>query len=913
MKRATEKSIVLRPKRTVVPECASFSDEASVVRFEREVRTHRAHVEEFRIVVGKTDGSFLVSGASGGTYAVDLVDQRAEEDACSCPDFLFGMLGACKHIAAVRRAAKGNARIRRVVASLPRDARVQDEVVVTARAGRADGPGPLTVVAVGRGVDRVVAHLATLAVGDGQRERDDVPAAHASLGPRAEAGRELDTSSAVLAHARDFGLARVTQAAIAAARILEQKKDRDERARNVGEAIASGKLGVDVLAEPLFPYQREGVAHLVRAGRAVLADDMGLGKTVQTIAACEVLRRRGEAKRILVVCPASLKAQWAAEIARYAGAQAVVIVGGADARRAAFASDAPYVVLNYELTWRDLSLVKNLEADVLVLDEAQRAKNFRTKTAATLKSIPSRFLFVLTGTPVENRLDDLYGILQLVDADVLGPLWKFNFDFQERADDAKGKIVGYRNLAALRRTIAPVVLRRRKEAVLSQLPALTEQTRYVALSEEQKELEESYRRAAAMLVKIAERRPLSPAEQKRLQASLLKARQACNAALLCNPESTDNAPRLDELAALVGEIAQQGTSKVLVFSEWTEMLKVAAERLDAIGVGHLTLHGGVPSDARPALIERFKNDDDKTVLLSTDAGGVGLNLQVASYVVHLDLPWNPARLDQRIARAHRLGQTRGVSVTYLCAETGIERGIEGTLAGKRAVRSAATDGTSGVDALEAPSFTMFLRHAKDVLAGELSVVGSDGDDANERVARRSDDGDDGMEVTVEKASAPTTAAVAIAAAKAIGADPDDVEATTRPTTRRRPDMRATEAFARQRLRLAHVVLEAGFPGDAVRAAYEAMAASLRARLEAPIEEGHPALVAAVYRELLPSGAIPSTLPGVLAKIHDLSSLEEHGVPVDPTIAAGAVEDARAWLERDDAFVIQRPASADLPS
>ena len=212
---------------------------------------------------------------------------------------------------------------------------------------------------------------------------------------------------------------------------------------------------MDVLAQPLFPYQREGVAHLVRAGRAVLADDMGLGKTVQTIAACEVLRRRGEAKRILVVCPASLKAQWAGGIARYAGAQAVVIVGGADARRAAFASDAPYVVLNYELTWRDLRL-KNLEADVLVLDEAQRAKNFRTKTAATLKSIPSRFLFVLTGTPVENRLDDLYGILQLADADVLGPLWKFNLDFHERADDAKGKIVGYRNLAALRRTIAPV-------------------------------------------------------------------------------------------------------------------------------------------------------------------------------------------------------------------------------------------------------------------------------------------------------------------------------------------------------------------------------------------------------------------------------------------------------------------------
>lgn len=934
MKRSREKVIVLRPRRAALPECASFADEASVVRFEREMRTHRARVEEFRVVLGSVAGSFLVSGASGGTYAVDLVDRREEHDACSCPDFLFGMLGACKHLAAVRRAARENAWVRRVAESLPADARARDGVVITARAGLADGPGPLGVVALGREAESVIAHLAALALGGGALERgglgpanDEQAAAHVTLGP----GGELAASAAVLGHARDFGLARVTPAAISAARILEQRRARGERFLGVGRALAAGKLGVDVLAQPLFPYQREGVAHLVSAGRAVLADDMGLGKTVQTIAACEVLRRRGEAKRVLVVCPASLKAQWASEIARYAGAQAVVVVGGVEARRAAFESDAPYVVLNYELTWRDLSLVKNLEADVLVLDEAQRAKNFRTKTAATLKSIPSRFLFVLTGTPVENRLDDLYGILQLVDGEVLGPLWKFNVDFHER-DAKKGKIVGYKNLAALRRTIAPVVLRRRKEAVLSQLPALTEQTRYVALTPEQAELEESYRRAAAMLVKIAERRPLSPPEQKRLQAALLKARQACNTALLCDPASTSGAPKLDELVALVGEIAEQGTSKVLVFSEWTEMLKLAAARLDALGVGYVMLHGGVPTAARPALIERFKTDEDKVVLLSTDAGGVGLNLQVASYVVHLDLPWNPARLDQRIARAHRLGQTRGVSVTYLCAETGIERGIEGTLAGKRAVRSAATDGASDVDALEAPTFTVFLRQARDVLGadderGRVARGASPGDAPGEEAGaergrasaepRDTSTGDAPVEEPSEpsqndaragegrssRSETATGAGEVDARARAARVDAGTPRsAAARPAgSLGAPDPRATEAFARQRLRLAQVVLDAGFPADAVRAAYEAIAAALRARLDAPIADGHPALVAAIYRELLPSGAIPSTLPGVLAKIHDLLLLEEHALPIDATIAAAAVEDARAWLERDDAF------------
>ncbi|MBX3202295.1 MAG: DEAD/DEAH box helicase family protein [Labilithrix sp.] len=925
MQRSREKAVmVLRPRRAVAPECASFADEASVVRFEREMRAHRARVEAFRVALGPVAGSFLVSGASGDTYAVDLVDQRDEHDACSCPDFLFGMLGACKHVAAVRRAAKESARVRGVVAALPRDACARDEVVITARAGVAGGPGPLGLVAFGRETERVLADLAALALGGGALERaglgsasDEHAAAHVLLGP----GGEIVASAAVLGHARDFRLARVTPAALSAARILEQRRLRGERLLDVGRALASGKLGVDVLAQPLFPYQREGVAHLVSAGRAVLADDMGLGKTVQTIAACEVLRRRGEARRVLVVCPASLKAQWASEIARYAGAQAVVIVGGVEARRAAFASDAPYVVLNYELTWRDLSLVKNLDADVLVLDEAQRAKNFRTKTAATLKSIPSRFLFVLTGTPVENRLDDLYGILQLVDGEVLGPLWKFNVDFHER-DPQRGKILGYKNLAALRQTIAPVVLRRRKEAVLSQLPALTEQTRYVALTPEQAELEESYRRAAAMLVKIAERRPLNPPEQKRLQAALLKARQACNTALLCDPASTSGAPKLDELAALVGEIAEQGTSKVLVFSEWTEMLKLAAARLDALGVAYVMLHGGVPTAARPGLIERFKADEDKVVLLSTDAGGVGLNLQVASYVVHLDLPWNPARLDQRIARAHRLGQTRGVSVTYLCAETGIERGIEGTLAGKRAVRSAATDGASDVDALEAPTFTVFLRQARDILGADDERGGAGraaaSSDAHGEDARAKRGGpsaaapDTSTRAPTEEPSAPSRSEARAGEGRASQSEIDAARSGGEASRAVRrdprsaaalgvPDPRATEAFARQRLRLAQVVLDAGFPADAVRAAYEAIAAALRARLDAPIDDGHPALVAAIYRELLPSGAIPSTLPGVLAKIHDLLLLEEHALPIDAAIAAAAVEDARAWLEREDAF------------
>jgi superfamily II DNA or RNA helicase len=778
------------------------------------MRSYRARIEKARVAEAGRAGSFVLSGATGGTYFVDLVDDSGADAACSCPDFLLAMLGTCKHVEAVRLAMVEG----RFLAPSLR------EPVLTARSD-----GRLRLAAIGPNAASFIARL----------------------GGRVEASGDVIATPAMLAaHGATSGAGGyVTHAAIAAAKILEQRRERAERTATVKEALSRDELAVDVLALPLFPYQKAGVAHLVAAGRAVLADDMGLGKTVQTLAACEVLRRRGEAKRILVVCPATLKAQWASEIARTTGASAVVVGGAAEARRAALASDAPYVVLNYELTWRDLSTLRSVDTDVLVLDEAQRARNFRTKTAATLRSIPSRFLFVLTGTPVENKLDDLYGILQLVDPEILGPLWRFNLAFHHQ--DETGRVVGYKNLRNLRTTIAPVVLRRRKEDVLSQLPALTELTRYVALSGEQTALEESYRRAAAALLHTAERRACSPGEQRRLQAALLKARQACNAAVLCDRDTTDKKPaKIEELGALVGEIAAQGTSKMLVFSEWTEMLLLAAKKLDEMGVGYVMLHGDVPTARRDPLVERFRTDDAQVVMLSTDAGGVGLNLQSASYVVHLDLPWNPARLDQRIGRAHRLGQTRGVSVTYLCAESGLERAIEGTLRGKRAVRGAAVDDSSDVDTLEAPTFAAFLREARDVLSPN--------------------------------------------GARAIAAVP----ATPR---RELASLRTTEPFARQRLRLAQVVLSAGFFGDAVRAAYEAVAASLRARLDPSLGAAHADLVAAVYAELLPSGAIPSTLPSVLAKIHDLAVLGEQGLPIDPEIATSAVEDARAWLERDDTF------------
>lgn len=918
-------SIQLEAVKGKAPVCGDYGDEIKVIAFERAVRVHRAHAEAFSIALPESLGALAIeksaagkpakgrsastrstvtpemlrcvygvtSGHSSGhgrVWRVDMVD-GLRHDVCNCPDFLSNGIGTCKHLEAVRRLLRGDARFSAAMSALEASSPEIASPVLIANGltGRLELKGPM----------------------DASRLE--------GCGLKLESGRLAPIKNGWPRPGRltDAGI-RVTHGA---ASLLDKEGRRHREAsrrEHLQKELEQGRLGVDVLRLPLFPYQQTGVRHLVANGRAMLADDMGLGKTIQAIAACEVLRARGEARTILIVTPASLKEQWASEILRYTGQQAQVISGGASRRREALQGDAPYRILNYELTWRELSHLQALEPDVLVLDEAQRARNFRTRTAETLRVLPSRFLFLLTGTPVENRLDDLYSLMQLINPDVLGPLWRFNLE--HHTQDAKGRVVGTRNMIRLRERIAPVVLRRRKEEVLDQLPALTVQTRYTRMEKIQVELEEGFRQDASRYLKIMEKRALTQDEQKALSALLLKARQACNALELCDPARGEKAsPKLDEFEALIAEIVSVGSHKVLVFSEWVEMLKLASERLDRLGIGWAMLSGRVPSDKRPALLEAFRRNQKTQVLLCSDAGGAGLNLQVASYVVHLDLPWNPAKLDQRNARAHRLGQSRGVSVIHLCALEGIERGIEGTLEGKRAMRSAAVDFESDADEVEIQGFSVFLRQLGQALQTDQGlgedpcVAPATPSEAPEPQAIPEETSKEKPEPSEHEPFAAGPVAVpAVSGLELSSGDlcihheadrAEEAEEAALPeeedfTALQMPPKHLDHARrAQDRLRLAKVVLDAGFPADAIRSAYDALAASLIARLDNAPEPGHGHLVAAVYRELIPSGRVPLAVPGTLARLHDLTMLEHHGVEPDPRLARSCVEEAESWVGR----------------
>ncbi len=367
--------------------------------------------------------------------------------------------------------------------------------------------------------------------------------------------------------------------------------------------------------------------------------------------------------------------------------KAQIVGGSVPVRLAQYRKEAPFVILNYELALRDLRCISELRPDLLILDEAQRIKNWRAQTARAVKDIQTRFAFVLSGTPLQNRLDDLYSIMQVVDQRVLGPLWMFNERYIER-ELGKSRILGYQSLGELRKRLSPCLLRREKEDVSLQLPERIDSRRAVALTEIQKELMEEAMAKAARLMSISERRPLTLEEEQRLFMAMQSARMACNAAGLVDKE-TEGSPKLDELQELIRELCLERGRKTVVFSEWETFGRMAAQRAEALGIGFVRLHGGVPAHKRGDLIAKFRDDPDCKLFFSTDAGGVGLNLQFASTVINLDVPWNPAVLDQRIGRVHRHGQREPVHVVMVVSEGSFEHGLEMVLAKKRALFSAA--------------------------------------------------------------------------------------------------------------------------------------------------------------------------------------------------------------------------------
>ena len=246
-------------------------------------------------------------------------------------------------------------------------------------------------------------------------------------------------------------------------------------------------LRKSLLKVELLPYQLDGIAFAAAAGRAILADDMGLGKTIQGIGIAELLAREAGIRKVLIVCPASVKSQWRSEILRFSERDCQIVLGGAEQRASQYENGCFFTVCNYEQVLRDILAIERARWDLIVLDEGQRIKNWEAKTTQTMKSLRSPFALVLSGTPLENRLDDLFSVAEFIDDRRLGPA--FRFFNRHRVTDEKGKVLGYKNLERLRESLKPILLRRTRGAVMKDLPPRTTEIVRIAPTDEQLDID----------------------------------------------------------------------------------------------------------------------------------------------------------------------------------------------------------------------------------------------------------------------------------------------------------------------------------------------------------------------------------------------------------------------------------------
>ncbi len=663
---------------------------------------------------------------SGNRWLVSIRGSAAGANHCTCPDFASNDLGTCKHIefTLARLAARRGGK-----AALARGFVAPYSELVLQR-----GPQQAIVWRPGSDCPPALAAKAQ-ALFDAQQR---LPLARvgeldAFIGAAEAAGHALRVHGEVL----DF-----------AARCSDDARRRQALAAAYPRGAADPALAA-VLRVPLYPYQAEGALFAAHAGRVLIADDMGLGKTAQAIAAAELLARHAGVERVLVVCPTSLKHQWQREMARFAGRGAQVVQGMLATRQAQWRDEAPRKITNYESLLRDIDDIRAWGPQLLVIDEAQRVKNWNTQAARALRRLDVPHVIVLTGTPLENRLEELLAIVQLVDQQRLGPTWRLRAEHQ--VFNADGRVVGYRQLDKLGQTLQPVMLRRRKAEVLAQLPERLTKTLFVPLTDAQRQHHDDAAKLVGQLVARWKRTGfLSDVDQRRLMSALQTMRMACDSTWLVDHE-TDHGHKADELMAVLDELFEQPDAKAVVFSQWLGMHEVLQRRLQARGWGHVLFHGGVPGAQRGALVDRFHQDPECRLFLSTDAGGVGLNLQhAAATVINMDLPWNPAVLAQRVGRVHRMGQQRGVQVIHFVAEDSIEHGMMAVLAFKQSLAEGVLDGGQAEVLMQGTRLASFMKTVGDVTGAMSGAARSDASAQPDAAAN-----DDGLAAGT---STPTTVA-----------------------------------------------------------------------------------------------------------------------------------------------------------
>ncbi len=646
-----------------------------------ESRKERAKKEELSLVRGETlKGRHGVRNSRGKEYTVTIYNIEEEKGHCTCPDFATNHLDTCKHLIFTLH-------------QLQPDAAAVEEVfpfVHFTWNSRLDRP----CCYYERLEDpEVREQIEKLFNEKGVYTRESINGLYELYSHYSDSTEELRFDDYLLKRMED---------------LLYQKEMKKLEKKHT--------LDFSFLHTSLYPYQEEGVRFAVFRRAAIIADEMGLGKTLQAISTALLKQQIFGFRKVLIISPSSLKSQWKQEIEKFTDTSAVIISGSREKRKKMYTEgDVLFKITNYEAVLRDILTISHWRPDFVILDEAQRIKNFETKTHRAVQSIPHEHSLVITGTPLENKLEDLYSIVQFSDPTLLTPLWAFAAHHFNLSTTRKNKVLGYRNLEAVHEKINPLLLRRQKAEVIDNLPEKVENNYYIDLSREQEEIHQGY---MAGLFRLINKKVLTPMDIKLMQKTLLAMRMVCNSTYLIDKQ-TNISPKLVELVSILKDIVLENRRKVVIFSEWTTMTYLIGKVLSELEIDFVEFTGKVPVEKRQKLIDEFRENPNCMVFLSTDSGGVGLNLQNTDCLINFELPWNPAKLNQRIGRVHRIGQkSESINVINLITKNSIEERVFAGINLKQELFDAVLEGTGDEVDLSRESKNKFINRVRSMFNEE---------------------------------------------------------------------------------------------------------------------------------------------------------------------------------------------------
>ena len=646
---STKKTTKKKKKKVVISHIVK-PEKMSLEEWQVKLRQQVSKTEHF--VISSVDeelcpGEYIVRNPEKhNEYKVVYRGANSEWNYCSCMDFKTSKLGTCKHIEAVK-----NCFIGKKGTHVHREIPPYTSVYLSYRGERC------VKIRIGSDNKKAYEYLAKDYFDENHVLKE---AAYANIGSFLKQARQISDTFRCYKDAIDFIVD------------IREKATR----KKIVEKYDDKKLD-SLLKVNLYPYQKEGIRFAAKAGKAIIADEMGLGKTIQAIGTAELLRKEGLIGSVLILCPTSLKYQWRSEIKKFTDAEVYVIEGSHLKRKEAYNRPEPYKIISYNSAANDIKILGGLQTDMLIMDEVQRLKNWNTQISRAARKIESDYSVILSGTPLENKLDELYSIVEFVDNFRLAPYYLFKEN--HIITDETGKVLGYKNLNDIGKKLSDILIRRRKKDVKLQMPKRMDKNLFVPMTKEQMGMHAEWQFQVSILVKRwRDRHFLSDKDRKRLLLLLSQMRMICDSSYILD-QKTRYDSKVDECVNIISDIISEESEKVVVFSQWERMTRLIAKELEAKEIGFEYLHGGVPSEKRKNLVDNFMNEPSSRVFLSTDAGSTGLNLQAAATIINIDLPWNPAVLEQRIGRIYRLGQQNNIQVINLVAPYSIEQGMLGKL------------------------------------------------------------------------------------------------------------------------------------------------------------------------------------------------------------------------------------------